>query len=171
MTVSANGGREQAPASTGLDWAVATLSAMFVGGLYLDGWAHAHGRVDQSFFTPWHAVFYAGYAATASVLAVAVVRRHARGYAWRWAAPPGYGLSLLGVLVFAIAGASDMVWHILFGIEAGIQALLSPTHLALALGMGFIVSGPLRAAWRRPEPASGWAVQAPMVLALTSTLS
>ena len=171
MALSANGGGDQAPASTGLDWTVATLSAMFVGGLYLDGWAHAHGQVDQSFFTPWHAVFYAGYAATASVLVAAVVRHHARDYEWRWAVPPGYGLSLLGVLVFALAGCGDMIWHILFGIEAGVQALLSPTHLTLALGMGLIVSGPLRAAWRQPAPASGWAEQAPVVLALTSTLS
>jgi hypothetical protein len=144
---------------------------MFVGGLYLDGWAHAHGRVDQSFFTPWHAVFYAGYAATASVLVAAVVRHHGRGYAWRRAVPSGYGLSLLGVVVFALAGCGDMIWHILFGIEAGVQALLSPTHLALALGMGLIVSGPLRAAWPQPAHASGWATQAPIVLALTSTLS
>jgi hypothetical protein len=27
-----------------------------VGGIFLDGWAHAHGRVDESLFTPWHAV-------------------------------------------------------------------------------------------------------------------
>jgi hypothetical protein len=32
------------------------LSAWLVGGLFPDGWAHAHGRVDQSFFTPWHTV-------------------------------------------------------------------------------------------------------------------
>ena len=162
---------ERSPAGSGLDWTVASLSALFVGGLYLDGWAHAHGRVDQSFFTPWHAAFYAGYTAVAAALVVALLRRHARGFPWRRAAPPGYGLSLLGVLVFALAGAGDMIWHILFGIEAGVQAVLSPTHLALALGTGLIVSGPLRAAWRRAEPASGWVAQAPMVLALTLTFS
>src|SRR5262249_56411371 len=30
---------------------------------------------------------------------------------------------------------------------------------------------PLRAAWRRPEPVSGWVAQGPMVLALLLTLS
>lgn len=169
--VHERGGSDPTPGGAPLDWAVATLSLFFVGGLYLDGWAHAHGRVDQSFFTPWHAVFYAGYAMTSAVLAVAALKRRAQGYAWRRVAPPGYGLSLVGVLVFALAGAGDMVWHILFGVEAGVQALLSPTHLGLALGMGFIASGPLRAAWRRAAPALGWAAQAPMVLALTSTLS
>ena len=169
--ISSKDGRGQASVAAGFDWAVAILSVVFVGGLYLDGWAHAHGRVDQSFFTPWHAVFYAGYLAATSILVVPLIRQHARGSAWRHAAPPGYGLSLVGVLVFALAGAGDMVWHILFGIEAGTQALLSPTHLGLALGMGLIVGGPLRAAWRRPEPASGWTAQGPMVLALLSMLS
>ncbi len=64
-----------------------------------------------------------------------------------------------------------MIWHMLFGIEAGVEALLSPTHLALGLGQGLIVSGPLRAAWRRPEPATAWATQVPVLLALTLTLS
>ena len=171
VVVHEGGSSEPAPGGAALDWAVAMVSLLFVGGLYLDGWAHAHGRVDQSFFTPWHAVFYAGYAAAAGVLAVAALRGRAGGYAWRQAAPAGYGLSLVGALVFALAGAGDMIWHILFGIEAGTQALLSPTHLGLALGMGLIVSGPLRAAWRRPEPVLGWAAQGPMVLALLLTLS
>ncbi len=69
----------RAPHSIRFDWAMAILSALFVGGLFLDGWAHTHGRVDQSFFTPWHAVFYAGYAMTASALVASLLRNHARG--------------------------------------------------------------------------------------------
>jgi len=48
-----------------------------------------------------------------------------------------------------------------------VEALLSPTHLVLALGLGLVVSGPVRAAWRRPRPVSEWAAQGPMILALT----
>ena len=160
-----------APASVGFDWAMAVLSAVFVGGLFLDGWAHTHGRVDQSFFTPWHAVFYAGYGAVASALLASLLRNHALGRPWRRAVPPGYGLSLFGALIFAVGGVGDLVWHTLFGIEAGVEALLSPTHLVLALGMGLIVSGPVRATWQRPEPVSRWAAAGPMLLSLTSTLS
>ena len=76
--VNATSAPSGSPHSIGFDWAMAILSAAFVGGVFLDGWAHTHGRVDQSFFTPWHAVFYAGYAATASVLAVSLLRNHAR---------------------------------------------------------------------------------------------
>ncbi len=159
------------PHSIRFDWAMAILSAVFVGGLFLDGWAHTHGRVDQSFFTPWHAVFYAGYAMTASALVASLLSNHARGCPWQLALPVGYGLSVLGALIFAVGGMTDLIWHTIFGIEAGVEALLSPTHLVLALGLGLIASGPVRAAWRRSEPVSGWATQGPMLLALTSTLS
>jgi hypothetical protein len=40
------------------DWAVAGLSAWLIGGLYLDDWAHSHGKVGDVFFTPWHAILY-----------------------------------------------------------------------------------------------------------------
>ncbi|HKW93084.1 MAG TPA: hypothetical protein VJX92_14405 [Methylomirabilota bacterium] len=159
------------PDRLSFDWAQAVLSAMFVGGLFLDGWAHTHGHVDQSFFTPWHAVFYAGYTVIALVLGVTLVRNHARGHAWPRAVPAGYGLSLLGALVFGVGGVGDLIWHTIFGIEVGVEALLSPTHLALAVGLGLISSGPVRAAWRRRDSATGWVAQGPMVLGLTATFS
>jgi hypothetical protein len=42
-----------------LPWVLLATSAWTVAGIYLDGWAHNHGKVD-SFFTPWHAVLYSG---------------------------------------------------------------------------------------------------------------
>ncbi len=92
LGATATAGLSRAPGGVGLDWVVVVLSAMFVGGLFIDGWAHTHGRVDQSFFTPWHAVFYAGYAAVASALVATLLRNRARGYPWRRALPGGYGL-------------------------------------------------------------------------------
>jgi len=159
------------PGSARLDWTVAALSVGFVGGVFLDGWAHTHGRVDQTFFTPWHAVFYAGYAAVAAVLVVTVLSNRARGYAWLRAAPTGYGLSLVGVVVFLVGGVTDLIWHTFFGIEVGVEALLSPTHLILALGLGLIVSGPVRASWCRHEPGAGWRTRGPMLLGLVATMS
>ena len=55
-------------ASRRFDGLVAILSAFFGAGLYLDGWAHVHGHVDQSFFTPWHAALYSGFLVVAAVL-------------------------------------------------------------------------------------------------------
>src|SRR3954454_15458089 len=126
------------------------LSSWLAGGIFLDGWAHAHLDTLDTFFTPWHAAVYSGALATASFLVAALCINHTRGYAWQRALPAGYELSLLGMGIFALSGVGDMIWHTLFGIEQSFAALLSPTHLGLGLGLGLVVSGPLRAAWRRP---------------------
>jgi hypothetical protein len=72
-------------------------------------------------------------------------------------------------LVFLVAGVFDLVWHGLFGIENDIEALYSPPHVLLAAGGGLIVTGPLRAAWKRSTNtlASVWRA----VLSLTMLLS
>jgi hypothetical protein len=49
----------------------------------------------------------------------------------RRALSAGYGLSLLGALIFIVGIMGDLVWHTLFGIEVDLVALLSPTHLLL----------------------------------------
>ena len=157
------------------DWAVVGLSFWFLAGLVLDGWAHHHIRELESFFTPWHAVFYSGFLAVAGLLMATLVRNHAKGSPWRQAMPPGYELSFLGVVIFVAGGLGDMIWHELFGIEARVEALLSPTHLILALGGTLIMSGPFRAGWRRPSDqhnqAKGWTALLPQLLSLTFVLS
>lgn len=137
-------------ASAGFDWAVAVLSGWLVGGFLLDVWAHHNlPSTLETFFTPWHGVLYSGFLAVAAFLVGAFVRNLLRGTSWREALPVGYGLSLVGVLIFVVGGIGDVAWHLLFGIEVDVEALLSPSHLALALGAGLIVSGPLRSAWNR----------------------
>jgi hypothetical protein len=131
------------------DWAVIATSTWLVGGVFLDGWAHNHGKVDSTFFTPWHAVLYSGYMAVALVILGSMIFNKTRGASWGRALPAGYELSLLGVMIFAFGGVGDLVWHTLFGIEADIEALLSPTHLMLVTGIALMVTGPIRAAWWR----------------------
>ena len=148
------------------DWLINLLSAIFVGGLYLDGWAHNHGRVDQSFFTPWHAFFYSGFLLVAIAFSAATVTNRTRGYSLARSVPDGYRLTGVGLFIFAAGGVSDMVWHQLFGIERGVEALFSPTHLLLGIGIGLIVTGPLRAAWRRQNNSVSWRELAPAVASL-----
>ncbi|HMN27591.1 MAG TPA: hypothetical protein PKE45_05495 [Caldilineaceae bacterium] len=155
----------------GYDWSMVLLSLVFVGGLYLDGWAHNHDQVDDSFFTPWHAFFYGGFGLIALLLLATLVINRVRGYPWRRALPAGYLLSLLGVLIFAVGGVGDLLWHELFGIEQDFEALLSPTHLTLVLGLGLIVSGPLRAAWQRAGRRPSWRTLGPALLSLTALIS
>ena len=84
------------------------LSAVFVGGLYLDGWAHNHGRVDQSFFTPWHAFFYSGYLLVGLAFAGATTINRVRGYSLALSVPSGYRLTGIGLFIFAAGGVGDM---------------------------------------------------------------
>ena len=161
------------PASSLLfDSMMIVFSCWFMGGLFLDGWAHTHIPRLETFFTPWHAVLYSGYLSVALFLVISLYRNHARGYAWSRALPSGYELSLLGAGIFAVSGVADMIWHILFGIEQNVEALLSPTHLGLATGLILCMSGPLRAAWRRPESKTrGWKALLPMLFSVAFIFS
>jgi hypothetical protein len=146
------------------------LSTWFLGGLYLDGWAHNHIPDLETFFTPWHGVFYAGFFAVAAFLAILLLRRKEKSASLIAAIPRGYELSYIGVLIFFFGGLGDMTWHLLFGIEVNIEALLSPTHLMLAAGLAFMVSGPLRAAFKRTGFSSATSLL-PMILSATLLLS
>src|SRR5260370_42536227 len=94
------------------DLLMGVLGMVFVGGLYLVGWAHAHGLVDRTFFTPWHAVLYSAYALNAPVLVATLLRNHARGYAWLRVMRAGYVLSLLVLLLLPFCGVRVLFLHI-----------------------------------------------------------
>ncbi|HTA40050.1 MAG TPA: hypothetical protein VK760_13285, partial [Candidatus Acidoferrales bacterium] len=152
------------------DWVMAFLSVLLMGGLLLDGWAHSHGEVDQSFMTPWHALLYGSMAINGLVLLGAGIAGLRKGYRAHDALPPGYWGAAIGVVVFVVGGGFDGWWHTRFGIENGIVLLVSPPHLILALAAALIFSGPLfsigaqygreAAGWRRIGPAvlSTWAL-------------
>lgn len=142
-------------------------------GIFVDGWAHNRfGESLETFFTPWHALFYSGFLAVAAWvlwLGVQGWRSGRRGFA---AFPEGYHLAALGVAVFGLGGLGDMTWHTVFGIEVGIEALLSPTHLLLFSGAACILSAPLVSAWRTPSPrAAPVGVVWPAVLSAAALLS
>ncbi len=166
--------RKTYPTSTiGFDLLATSLTIWFLFGLFLDGWAHNHGKVDSTFFTPWHAVLYSSILAVAAHLSFTQYRNMVRGYAWRFSLPRGYNLSLIGVVIFMLGGGFDFVWHSLFGFEATIDALLSPAHLWLATGAFLFLTGPIRAAWLRPraEERTGWLGSLSLVIALCGLLS
>ncbi|HUF92962.1 MAG TPA: hypothetical protein VMR23_11335 [Candidatus Limnocylindria bacterium] len=146
------------------------LCAWFQAGAYLDAWAHVHLTELESFFTPWHAVLYSGFLAVAALTAAPLLRRRVPGRAWNEALPAGYDLSLVGALVFLLGGVLDMLWHIVFGIEADVEALLSPSHLVLAVGSTLMLTGPLRSGWRRTQ-AGSWRTAMPMMLSASFLLS
>lgn len=139
-----------APSSKAFDWLFIFVAGWTTVGIYLDGWAHHH--LDSSletFFTPWHGLFYSGVFATAIVLLSFMYKNHRKGYPWRHALPKEYLYSLVGIGIMFVGGAGDMCWHLIFGIEDGMDALFSPTHLILAIGGAIALSGPLSAVWYR----------------------
>ncbi len=153
-----------------LDWTVSLISCAIVFGLFIDGWAHNHDKVDDSFFTPWHALLYGAVALAGLALIFTHFRNVNRGYRWSQALPSGYALSLVGFFAFGAGGLVDMIWHETFGFEEGIEALVSPSHLFLALTGILIISGPIRAMWRRPANDT-WLQLMPVILSSACLMS
>src|SRR5215467_5680939 len=152
------------------DYTFAGLTSLFVFGVFLDGWAHNHGKVDNTFFTPWHAVLYGSVLIIALFLSATHFLNFRKGHSVLRSLPEGYTLSLFGVILFFVAGGFDFAWHSLFGFEANLETLISPAHLLLVTAAFLIVTGPLRAIWRRAEGKS-WSQLFPAVLSLTIVLS
>lgn len=134
--------------SARFEWAVTFAALWILIGLYLDGAAHVNfSETIDSFFTPWHGILYGGLAASIAALGTVYMTNLAKGYNWLRALPPAYMRSVLGAAIFFAAGIADFFWHETFGFEADIEALVSPSHLSLAVGAVLMISGPLRMAW------------------------
>jgi len=133
----------------GDDLAAVVLGTWVVGGLFLDGWAHLNQPGLETFFSPWHGVFYLGFLVSSVVLG-RLVTHHQKGRFDPALVPVGYGLGLVGVGLFVAGGVADGLWHTMFGVEVGVAALLSPSHLLLLSGGLLMVTSPVRSAWSSP---------------------
>jgi len=151
--------RSEVPASGREHLGTVLFGLWMTVGLFLDGYFHQNlDSGGESFITPWHGVFYAGFTASALWLARMSRRRAPGGLDWRLASlPPGYDGARVGLALFALGGIGDAAWHGAFGVERGIDALLSPTHLLLFVGLLLILTAPVRAARATPsQPPSPW---------------
>jgi hypothetical protein len=161
--------QHSAPRSLALDYAVGVCGVWISSGFFLDAWAHGHVPVE-SFFTPYHAVFYSGMLVLALALVAFALRSRRRGYGWADVFPRPYRFAILGIPVFIFGGIGDMLWHKMLGIEEGVDALLSPTHLVLGLGIFLVASGPIRSAVADRTRATTLARQLPAILGLATWL-
>ncbi len=127
------------------EWATVVFGTWMIAGLFLDGWAHG-AQKPETFFSPWHGVLYSGFAAGMSYAAIDAYRARRRGERVQMER-----LMMVGIILFGAAGVGDMVWHQVFGIEIGVEALLSPSHLLLLIGGLLMATLPLRAAWSDPD--------------------
>lgn len=154
-------------AATGAqDTVTVAIGAWLVGGLFSDGWAHHNVPELEGFFTPWHGALYSGL-----LLAGAWFGWLGRtgGRKWYRHVPLGYGWGVVGLGVFAAGGLADMAWHLAFGVEAGLDALLSPSHLVLLTGGLLILTSAVRSRWGAGDFSSPVAMGAvALVTALVS---
>lgn len=129
------------------DWWFVGAAFLFIAGAYTDAWAHNHIGADlDPFFTPWHGMMYAGFFLLAGLLIGQYMVNVRKSHDLDHAVPKGYGLSVVGALVFFASGFGDMLWHLSFGIEiAAMEVLLSPTHIGMIVGASILVGG----TWRR----------------------
>jgi hypothetical protein len=137
--------------------AIAFFGTWMVVGLFLDGWAH-QAEKPETFFSPWHFILYSGFGA-----AVAYFTFRERILKKR---TEGDRLTIAGLVVFIVGAVGDGIWHEIFGIEVDIEALLSPTHLALMIG-GLLMLG---IAYRKQSQESPRAERADYSLVVTMTL-
>lgn len=152
------------PATRREDTVTVLIGAWLIAGLFSDGWAHHNVPELEGFFTPWHGVLYLGL-----VLAGAWFVRLGGGLHWYRRLPRGYGWGAVGLVVFAAGGVSDMAWHLAFGVEEGVDALLSPSHLVLLVGGLLILTSAVRSRWSTGDTHSAVAVAAlTLVTALVS---
>ncbi|WP_433271741.1 hypothetical protein ACQPZF_13545 [Actinosynnema sp. CS-041913] len=159
-------------ASYRTDLITVLLGTWFSLGLFLDAWAHSNVPELETFFTPWHAVFYSGFAATGAWILWVVWRNMQQGRRGLAAIPLGYGPAVFALPVFALCGLGDYLWHTFLGIEQGIDILFSPTHLGLIASMITILTTPLRTAWADQDVQAPSLVRfLPSVLALAFTAS
>ena len=138
--------------------AIAFFGTWMVTGLFLDGWAHIANK-PETFFSPWHFILYSGFGA-------AVAYFFFRDVVLKRSSDPDR-LTMAGLIVFVIGAIGDGAWHQVFGIEVDLEALLSPTHLALMIG-GVLMLG---IAFRRASNAQPREDRASIALIVTMTLS
>ena len=121
------------------------LTSFFIGlaGVSLSMWGASWDitshllRTPETFFTPSHMVLYTGVGISliSAILGLTLIlaKKEVRGRPFVF----GAKIIIAGAIMQIIAGPGDFYWHELFGIDG----LLSPTHLALAVGIMMVSVG------------------------------
>jgi hypothetical protein len=127
-------------------WIALLFGAWITGGLLLVLWAITQGRTLDVAASVYHVPIYAGIAALAMYAGIRLVRALRRGDGWRATFPPGYGTLGLGLVVALAALILDVGWREGVGIGFGIEGVLAPSRIMIAIAVVLIAITPLRAA-------------------------
>ena len=161
--------RESPPRNPALDFAIGMCGLWLSAGFLWDSWAHLHVGVE-TFFTPYHAIFYAAMVGAAIAFSVAAFANHRRGYRFPNLVPQAYRRALIGIPVFFLGGFGDLIWHSFFGVENRIEAVTSPTHLIIGFGVVLVMSGPIRSALASRSTILTLRAQLPFLFSLAAII-
>jgi hypothetical protein len=121
------------------------------------------GDLEGDFLSGWHLVLYGGVTLVALWLGIGALR-HGPVFVW------SSGTTTLGFLLLAFGGAFDSIWHEVFGVEANVDALVSPPHLIVFAGLAFLLASPVVVLWRRPARRLGWIASAVALVSVVTTV-
>jgi hypothetical protein len=107
-------------------------------------------NLQGDFLSGWHLVLYGGVTAVGAWLGIGAIRHGTRFLV-------SAGWTTAGFLTLAFGGVADAAWHARFGVEANVEALVSPPHLTVFAGLGLLLTSPIVVLWRRPARRLGWA--------------
>ena len=158
-----------APPDPTLDLLVGIVGLWLAAGFLLDSWAHLHIAIE-TFFTPYHAAFYSAMVAGLLILAFFARRNSKLGYTGANVLPAAYQTALWGIPIFFAGGVGDLIWHTFFGIEDRVEAVTSPTHLIIGLGVLLTVGAPIRSALQQRGTLLTLRSQLPLIFALATWL-
>jgi hypothetical protein len=123
-------------------------------------------NLEGDFLSSWHLVLYGGVTAVGVWLGLGAIN-HGPSFV------RSAGWTTLGFGLLAFGGIADALWHAQFGTEANVEALVSPPHLVVFAGLGFLLTSPIAIVWKRPTRRLGAAasviVLASMVTAVLVT--
>ena len=140
-----------------------------LGGFYDEYYHYRFGVEIESFFTPSHYLLYSGFLAITSFTGINMIVNHATIPDWKKTLPPGYNVTVLGIIVFSIGGGVDFIWHMILGFEGQVEALYSPPHLLLGVSAAMMYISPLKHAFHQKLDLSSlpFLTSLPYVLSIT----
>ncbi len=155
------------PARLGPAWLLALIATNTVTAIGLFGDIARHVSLEatldgDAFFTGWHLVLYGGATASALVLGVLAF---VHGPSAPWSMLPA---ATAGFAVLTVGGASDLLWHEAYGIEASFQALVSPPHLIIFAGLVMLMAAPVAVVAEGPRRPLDPVRSVVLALSLTS---
>lgn len=153
------------------DWLMLIGTTAFLGGLLNDPWAS--NDLKENFFSPYGAAMYGGLALVVLTTAWTIRANMRDGRSLKEAIPAGYDPTVAGVVAFALVGFGLILEHIghVTGHPIVLTNSINPVYVLGAIGIGLILSGPVRAAWARPGRIIGWKHAAPMLIATAFVLT